>query len=284
MSTTLTDRPRDPTSPRTPARTDAAPARLRVGPVTWPRAAWSEWLKFATLRSTWAVLGAAVLGMVVLGAVIAYNTRNPAGLDPEDTVPSATLQGYYLGQLLIASLGVLVVTGEYSTGMIRSTFAAVPRRLPVLTAKLAVFAVIVAVAMTAASLAAFTLAQAVMSRYRPGYSLSDPGVLRVVIGTGIYLTLIGLIGSAIGWIVRSTPGALVTVVGLLLVVPVLFGNLLGSWGRTVAAYLPTGAGASFSTTHGNPNGLSPWTGFGVLLAWVVVGFVVAAVELRRRDA
>lgn len=258
--------------------------RVQVQPVSGRRVIWSEWLKFRTLRSTWAVLAGAVLGMVVLGGIIAYNTRNPAGLAPEDSAPSSTLQGYYLGQLLIASLGVLFVTGEYSTGMIHSTIAAVPRRLPVLMGKFVVFTVLVGVAMTAASLTAFVVAQSVTARYRPGYALSDPGVLRVVIGTGIYLTLIGLLGSAIGWIVRSTPGALVAVVGLLLVVPVLFGNLLGHWGRTVAGYLPSGAGASFATTYGALNGLSAWTGFGVLVAWVVVVFLVAAVLLRRRDA
>ena len=216
-------------------------ARVAVRPVTWGRVVSSEWLKFRTLRSTWAVLGGAVLGLVVIGGIIAYNTRNPAGLAPEDAAPSATLQGYYLGQLLIASLGVLVVTGEYSTGMIRSTLAAVPRRLPVLTAKFGVLAVLLLVVMTAASFAAFTSAQAITARYRPGYSLTSPGALRVIVGTGVYLTLIGLIGAAIGWIVRSTPGALVTVAGLVLVAPVLFANLLGRWGRDISHYLPNGA-------------------------------------------
>ena len=113
------------------------------GPVTLPRVIASEWLKFRTLRSTVALLAAAVVGMVVLGAVIAHNTRDPAGLDPEDVVASGPLQGYYLGQLLIGALGVLVVSGEYSTGMIRATLAAVPRRLPVLLGKVVVLVAVV---------------------------------------------------------------------------------------------------------------------------------------------
>src|SRR5438270_2650230 len=117
------------------------------GHVTLPRVLMSEWLKFRTLRSTLLILLAAMLAMVVFGAIIGHNTRNPAGLDPEDLVVSGPLQGYYLGQLLIGSLGVLMVSGEYSTGMIRATMAAVPRRLPVLLAKLLVFTAIVGAAM-----------------------------------------------------------------------------------------------------------------------------------------
>ena len=109
----------------------------------------SEWLKFRSLRSTLLVLAAAVVGMIAFGAIIAFNTRNPAGLDPEDVVASGPLQGYYLGQLLMGALGVLVVSGEYSTGMIRATLAAVPRRVPVLVAKALVFTVVVGVAMVA---------------------------------------------------------------------------------------------------------------------------------------
>jgi len=259
-------------------------SRVAVAPVTFGRVVRSEWLKFQTLRSTWSVLAGAVVGMIVIAGIIGWNTRSGTNLAPEDLAPSATLQGYYLGQLLIASLGVLFVSGEYGTGMIRSTLAAVPRRLPVLAGKAVVFTGIVLVAMTATAFAAFLVAQSILGRYRPAFSLSDPGVLRVVVGTGVYLTLIGLLGAAIGWIVRSTSGALVSVAALVLVLPVVFGNLFGSWGRHVAAYLPNGAGASFSTTYGNPGGLSAWAGFGVMLAWVVVGFGVAAVLLRRRDA
>ena len=267
-----------------PSRQAPGPRTRVAGAVTQRRVIAAEWLKFRTLRSTLVVLAAAMLGMVVFGAVIAHNTRHVAGLDPEDVVASGPLQGYYLGQLLIGALGVLFVTGEYSTGMIRSSLAAVPRRQPVLVAKLVVFTLVVGAAMVAACFAAFFVAQAVLSGYRPTYRLSDPGVLRVVLGTGVYLTLIGLLGGALGWIIRSTPGALVGVVALILVLPVLFELFLGSVGKDVAAYLPTGAGASFSTNLRAPGALSPWVGLGVMVAWVAALTVLASVQLRRRDA
>lgn len=262
----------------------APPVAGRVdGPVTLRGVLASEWLKFRSLRSTLLVLAAAVAAMVVFGGVIAYNTRNPAGLDPEDVVASGPLQGYYLGQLLMAALGVLVVSGEYSSGMVRATFAAVPRRTPVLVARAVVFTVVVGIAMIAASLAAFLVAQAVLSGHRATFSLTDGSSLRVVVGTGIYLTLVGLIGSVMAWLVRSTPGALVATYAVILVLPILLELVFPSWGTYIAAYLPTGAGQSFSTTLAAPHALSPWTGLAVMIAWVVVGMLGAAVALKRRD-
>ena len=253
------------------------------GPVTQGRVVASELLKFRSLRSTLLVLAAAVVGMVVFGAIIAFNTRNPAGQDPEDLVASGPLQGYYLGQLLMGALGVLVVSGEYSSGMIRASLAAVPTRLPVLVAKAVVFTVVVGIAMVAASVAAFFVAQAVLSGHRPTATLTDPSTLRVVLGTGIYLTLVGLLGSAAAWIVRSTPGALVVTLAVILVLPILFELVFPSWGDYIAAYLPTGAGQSFSTNLPLPHALSPWLGLGVMVAWVVAAMVAAAVVLRRSD-
>ena len=255
-------------------------------PVTLRRVIRSEWIKFWTLRSTWAVLSAAVVGMLVLALVVAYNTRHlTSNLQANDIAPSSTLQGYYLAQLLIGALGVLFVLGEYGTGMIRSTLVAVPRRLPVLWAKLVVFVTVTAVSMITVSIVAFVCAQALLSHYRTGFSLSDPGVLRVVIGTGIYLTLVGMIGGALGWIVRSTPGALVTYFAVVLVLPVLFGDALGNWGKEVAQFLPSQAGASFSTSIPESSySLSPWVGLLVMAGWVAVALAVAAGVLRRRDA
>ena len=267
-----------------PAAGAAAPA-VETHPVTLARVISSEWIKFRTLRSTLAVLGAAAIGMIAIALIVAYNTRHlAANIQPDDHVPSSTLQGYYLGQLLIGALGVLFVSGEYSTGMIRSTLAAVPTRLPVLWAKLIVFVIITAMTMILACLVAFVAAQALISNYRPGYSLGDPTVLRIVIGTGVYLTLIGVLGAALGWIVRSTPGALVAYVGVILVLPVLFSSVLGTWGKHVAEYMPTVAGGSFIRSIAEPDTLSPWTGLAVLVAWAVAGVAVAMVELRRRDA
>jgi ABC-2 type transport system permease protein len=254
-------------------------------PVTLARVIGSEWIKFRTLRSTVAVLGAAAVGMIAIALIVAYNTRHiTANIQPDDHVQSSTMQGYYLGQLLIGALGVLFVSGEYSTGMIRSTLAAVPKRLPVLWAKLLVFLVVTATVMIVACLVAFVLAQALISNYRTGYSLGDPTVLRIVIGTGVYLTLMGALGAALAWIVRSTPGALVAYVAVILVLPILFSTVLGTWGKHVAEFMPTSAGASFVSSIPEPPTLGPWAGLAVLVAWVVAGVAVAGIELRRRDA
>ncbi len=258
---------------------------VQVEPVTLARVVRSEWLKFRTLRSTLAVLAAACLGMFGVALIVAYNTRHlTPNLQPDDIVPSSTLQGYYLGQLLMGALGVLFVSGEYSTGMIRSTLAAVPRRLPVLWAKLVVIVGVTLVSMTALSFVSFLAAQRLISHYRPGFSLSQPHVLRVVIGTGIYLTLVAVIGSALAWIVRSTPGALVAYFATIVVVPVLLESVFGTWGKDIAQFLPTVAGASFSTSLREPHTLLPWPGLLVMIAWAVVLVGVAAVRLRRRDA
>ncbi len=254
-------------------------------PVELGRVVKSEWIKFRTLRSSVAILGAAAAGMIAIGLIVAYNTRHlTARIQPDDHVQSSTMQGYYLAQLLIGALGVLFVTGEYSTGMIRSTLAAVPTRLPVVWAKLIVFVAVTAASMIVACLVAFVASQAVISHYRTGYSLTDPGVLRIVVGTGVYLTLIGVIGAALGWIVRSTPGSLVAYAALILVVPVLFGSILGDWGRHVAQYLPSNAGGSFVRSIPEPVTLHPWTGIVVMALWAVAGIIIAAIQLRRRDA
>jgi ABC-2 type transport system permease protein len=259
--------------------------RVQSQPVTTRRAITSEWIKWKTLRSTWAVLGVALGAMVIIGLIVAYNTRHlTSNLQPNDIAPSATLQGFYLGQLLMGSLGVLFVSGEYSTGMIRSTLAAVPKRVPVLWAKLVVFIGVAGTSIIAISFVAFLSAEGLLSHYRAGYSLGDPGVARVVLGTGIYLTAVGVIGMILGWIVRSTPGALVAYVGVVLVLPVLFGDVLGNWGKNVGKFLPSSAGMRFAESIPDGYSLTPWWGLAVLVGWMLVGLVAAVVLLRRRDA
>jgi ABC-2 type transport system permease protein len=265
-----------------PASYQPTGPRLRV---TFPRVVASEWIKFRTLRSSWIVLLAALVAMVAIGALIGYNTGSHWGgsIDPEDRVASAPLQGLYLAQLLIGVLGVLFVSGEYTTGMIRSTLAAVPTRLPVLGAKAVVFGAVTVVSLVPASFVAFFAAQAFLHHYGHGTALSAPTTLRVIIATGLYLALIGLLGSALGWIVRSTPGGISALVGLLLVVPVILGVLPGQWSKDVAKYLPSEAGASFYTTLRGDNALSPGGGLLVLVLWVAGALVTAAVLLKRRD-
>lgn len=251
--------------------------------VTLPRVMASEWIKFRSLRSSWFTLLGAVGTMVLIGLAIGYNTgSNWGGLAAEDRAPSATLQGYLFAQLLVGVLGVLFVSGEYGTGMIRSTLAAVPRRVPVLVAKSAVFGGIALVSMVATSFATFLGGQAFLASYGHSSSL-DSGALQVILGTGVYLALIGLFGSALGWIVRSTAGGISVLVGILLVVPVVFLALPASWSDPIGKFLPSNAGQSFISSVQVPGQLSAWAGFATLIAWVAGSLLAAAVMLRRRD-
>lgn len=276
MSTATTEVSAERPSPR---------AVVESQPVTLGRTVTSEWIKFRSLRSSWAVLGAAVLGMLAVGLIVAYTIRYLGGgeQDPPDLAASAPLRGYFFGQLLIGALGVLFVSSEFSTGMISSTFAAVPTRLSVLWAKLVVFVAVTAVAMTTITVATFLAAQALIGHYRTGFSLSDPGVWQVVLGTALYMVLVGVIGSMIGWIVRSTPGALVSVIALVFVLPTVL-DLFGSTGKHIAQFLPSQAGEAFATSLPNSPHLTAGAGLLVLVGWVAASVAVAAVTVRRRDA
>ena len=259
---------------------------MSVAQVTPGRILNSEWIKFRTLRSSWLTLLGAVVAMVGTGLIVGYvtSTSDWATLDGENTFASATVRGYLLTQLIVGVLGVLFVTGEYGTGMIRSTFAAVPRRLHVLAAKTVVFSAVALVSMTLASFAAFFGGQIFLSADGHGSSLSDPGALRAVAGVGVYLMLVGALGGALGWIVRSTAGAITALVALLLILPVLVGFLPASVGTDIAKFLPSDAAEAFVSSGPVANALAPWTGLGVLVLWVALALAAAAVLLRRRDA
>lgn len=259
------------------------PHDVTVGRLTPGHVLHAEWIKLRSLRSTWLTLAAAVASLAVVGAVTAYTLRTAAEVDPFDATLSASLQGYLLAELLVGVLGVLFVAGEYGTGMIRATFTAVPRRSPVLIAKAVVLGAVTLTTMTAASFATFLSVQLAVGEDRR-YSLGEPTTLRVVLGTALFLSLVALLGSALGWLLRNTAAAISTLTVLLLIVPVLAQTLLGGFGRTIAPYLPTSAGSSFIDSVPVDNALSPAAGLAVLTAWVVAALLAAGIVLRRRDA
>jgi ABC-2 type transport system permease protein len=256
----------------------------RVTPI---RAAKSEWIKFISLRSSWITFAASVAAVIGLGVLISYVTNtNWAHLDPQERLAfdpvGRSLAGINLAQLAIGVLGVLIVTGEYTTGMIRSSLMAVPRRLPVLAGKTVVFAAATFVLMLVSAFAAFLLGQAALGTH--GTTLSAPHALRAVIGVALYLTVIAVFAVGLGFILRSTAGGIATLFGLLLVVPGLGRLLPTTWQPHVLPYLPSNAGAGVYSVHTEPGMLSTWTGFEVLCAWAVAALLVGAFQLRRRDA
>jgi ABC-type transport system involved in multi-copper enzyme maturation permease subunit len=197
---------------------------------------------------------------------------------------STVLQGHQFAQLAIGVLGVLVISNEYSSGMIRSTLAAVPRRLPVLWAKAGVFGAVTLVTMTIASLIAFFAGMAVLSSHHLQVAFSAPGVALAVFGAALYLVVVGLLGVGLGALLRNTAGAIASVVGLLLLLPVLIGLLPSSIKSHITPYLPSNAGDALLNVHHQTGFLSPWTGFAVMCAYAVVALAGAAFVLRRRDA
>jgi hypothetical protein len=260
--------------------------------VTQRRVIRSEWIKFRSLRSTMISLGAAAVVLIGLGllfsAVESGQLTGPgggAGQDDGEDPVSISLSGVMLAQLIVGSLGVLMTAGEYSTGMIRSSLAAVPRRLPVLWGKVIVFAGVTFVTMTVAAFLAFFSGQAVLSAGGAATaSLGDPGVLRAVFGAAVDLTGIGLIGLALGALLRSTAAAISTLFGLTLLLPGVFALLPDSFSSAVGPYIPSNAINAFMSVQPPPGALAPWTGFAVFAGFIVVLLGAAAVSLRRRDA
>jgi ABC-2 type transport system permease protein len=197
---------------------------------------------------------------------------------------SLTLTGASLAQIILAILGVLLVSGEYSSGMIRASLAAVPRRLPVLWGKAIVIGAVSLVVAIPASFVAFLLGQRILGDHAH-VSLSDPGVLRAVLGTGVYLAAIVVLGVAIGALLRHAAGSIGLMFVLLLVAPGLLALVLpDSWSTAIVPYLPSNAGASFTSVVPADGLLSAGAGAAVLAAWIVVLLGAAAVLLRRRDA
>ena len=254
--------------------------------VTLPRVVRAEWIKFRSLRSTVITLLVAMVMVVGFGVLITSlrDTGQGPGRGLADPT-SLSLGGATLAALAVGVLGVLTAAGEYSTGSIRATFSAVPARLPVLWAKAAVFAAVTFVTMLASVFAAFLAGQAILHANGHAYaSLSDAGVLRAVIGAAVYLTGAGLIGLAVGALLRNPAGAIATVVGALFVVPGLTQLLPTDWRDDISPYLPSNTGDSFMTVHTASGALAPWPGLAVYSAYVVVLLAAAAVLLKRRDA
>jgi ABC-2 type transport system permease protein len=267
-----------------------APTPAFRGRVTQARVARSEWTKLWSLRSTRWSLAAAVLAMVVLGIGISAVQMNRWGtLPPHDRATFDSIDvgvgGYHLAQLAIGVLGVLVISGEYSTGMIRSSMMAVPRRLPVFWAKLGVFSVVTFTLMLAASFVSFFAVQAIVTQHGQQHSLGDPHALRAVVGTALFLTVLGALGVGLGALVRNTAGGIAAFVGLLFVLPGITALLPHTVGDAVNPYLPLNAGFTVATsTFEDGHHLSTWGGFAVFCAYTAIVVGAAAVQLVRRDA
>lgn len=272
-----------------------APVTRRPGPPrsraqVWKAAVRAEWTKLWTVRSTvWSLLVtvAIVVGLGVLfcAARVSRWDRLSPGEQLRFDPTGFSLNGLFLAQLAIGVLGVLVVSSEYATGQIRATLGAIPQRRIVLAAKTVVFGTVVVVVGLIACTTAFGFGQMIFQAKHAGASLSEPGVLRAVVGGALYLAAIGLLGLGLGTILRRTAGAIAALVGLVLILPILANFLPSPWNDDVSKYLPGEAGAAiFGVIPRSSTSLSPWVGFAVVCAYAAVALALGAVLLDRRDA
>jgi ABC-2 type transport system permease protein len=261
-----------------------------------------EWIKFWSVRSTaWtlSIFLFATVSLVVLISLAFVNVPSPEeGGPPEGTAgnPLDPLSiAVTLAQLAVAVLGALTITSEYSTGMIRSSLTAVPKRLPMLWSK----AIVLVVSVFAASVIAVAIAMTLQWLFFNGQGFSvdatDPEIIRPLVGTAVYLATIALFSYALGALMRHSAAALATVLGVLLVAPILFSAIPWKPLQQAFPFLPGVAGQQFTQTTeqlevaASASGpgivdLSAWAGYGVLIAWIVVILGAAAVLLKRRDA
>ena len=259
--------------------------------VTMGRVVKAEWAKFWSLRSSWITLGVAVVFLLAFGLIRdwRYTVMMNAGHvhDPEVLDANAvglSLFGLNFGQLAVGVLGVLVTAGEYSTGMIRSTLAAVPRRLPVLWSKALIFGAVAFLLGIVGAFTAFGIGTGILSGTRAALGFGDSGVLRALFMAGAYLALIGISGAALGSLLRSVAGGIAVLMGTLLLVPGLMELLPTSWQNNVSQYLPSHAGDSMYALHQDLHTLSAPAGLLVLAIWTALAMAGAAYRLVRSDA
>jgi ABC-2 type transport system permease protein len=276
----------------TATTTEVATPGLGVLPASAGRANFagalrSEFTKIRSVRSTyWTLLAMAVV-TIGFGALFSFAaTKNPHGPNFDPTMHS--LLGMYFGQLLMAALGVLVISSEYSTGMIKTTLSTLPRRGTVIAAKAVVFAAVAFVTSLLTCFASFFLGQALMSSDHLSTTLSHPNVLRAVIGGALFLTVCGLLGFGLGLLLRHTAGGICTAVALLFVLSLLINFLPQSWQNHVDKWIPAVAGTGIWSVTPNPPGntpmLAPWPGFAVFCAYAAVAIAAGFILFRRRNA
>jgi ABC-type transport system involved in multi-copper enzyme maturation permease subunit len=249
----------------------------------------SEWTKLRSVRSTLRALTATVVLGIALGAVIsaaeahAYaklSVTQKLSWDPT----SVSGAGMFIAQLAIAVLGVLCISSEYSTGMIRTSLIAVPKRDRILAAKSLVFAGVTFVVGEVTTFVAFFAGQALISGHAPHAALGDPGVARALAGAGLYLAALAVLSVAAGTLLRHPAAAIACMTAVVLVLPLIAQALPASWQNRVNEFWPTQAGNQITSVYHSAHTLQPWPGFGVMCLFTAIVYAIAWTLLDRRDA
>ena len=259
----------------------AGTRRLPPGRYRFRHVARMEWVKLASLRSTWATLGITIAAAAGIAVLAAAGTSKTPSQDPVNSM----MTGMFAGVLLAGVLGVLAVTSEYTSGTIRATLAAAPRRPLVLAAKAAVFGIVTLITGQAAAFLAFFAGRTALGHGIAAPALGQPGVLRTIAASGASLALIGLLGLGLGAIIRHTAAAVTVLVGI-----VYAGELfIGQLDRTIDAYLPAyNVGDTLGGHTCGPGAaacpLPAWAGMSVLAAYAATALLIGGCILAWRDA
>ncbi|GAA1505704.1 ABC-2 type transport system permease protein [Agromyces terreus] len=279
-----------------PDRT-VAPQRASAGRLAFGGVLRSEWIKLRSLRSTvWSylIVIAISIGMAFLMSLSMVNGMN-GGMDPASApaeqqaqfVLQSSVFGVYFGQLVAAVLGVLVISGEYTTGMIRSTLTAVPTRLPALAGKTAVLFAATFVVGVVANLAAYAVSSIVFAGIDVSASLADPAVFLPILGGALYLALVAVFALGVGTMLRSSAGGIAAVLGIILLLPTVLAMIPAEWAADLVPYLLSSAGmAMFTSATAGPSGddFGFWINLLIVLGWVAASLIGASLLLKRRDA
>ncbi|PZE64152.1 MULTISPECIES: ABC transporter permease [unclassified Curtobacterium] len=282
------------TSPTTPSTPMSGSTRL-----SFPHLVRSEWIKLRSIRSTFWCYAILVVLTIGMAALIGANTNSGGQELPTDlangTFVNANAVGVLLSSLVVGVLGVLIITGEYGTGQVRSTFTADPRRTGVILAKATVLAIATFVVSAVATWIGVLISLPLLAGNGVEPELGDPSVFLPILGSSVFLTLLALLAYGIGLLVRSSAGGIAITLGLLLVVPGVLALMSGlmkvDWPMDIAAFLPDSAGGQLyaysydgaSTVDNSGVVLNGWGGFGVLAAEVLVVGGLALTLARRRD-
>ncbi|AXJ09303.1 ABC transporter permease [Arthrobacter sp. PM3] len=287
----------------TPSPRGAATGHQRTGNGTssgpgpsFARVLNSEFIKFRTLLSTLILLGSTVAVMVGFGALSAWGTgqfSEAAASDPQaaaqfaaqggDLAVGVPTSGIAFAQLILGSLGVLLMSSEFTTGMARSTFAAVPKRIPAFAAKLVVVGVTSFVITAASTLAAGFVSVPILDNYGLGLDMGSSQSVKLLIVNSIYVAAVAAIGMALGTLIRNSAGGIMSLVGLFFVAPIAFQLIPGDFFVEARKYLPGNTVEPLTAVEHVPNTLEAWQAGLVLGAWVVIPVVLAAVLLKKRD-
>jgi len=247
-----------------------------------------EWLKLRSVRSTWwtlLVFAAGMIGLAILVMIHQHWATMPAAGRASFDPTNDSYAGLAIGQLALGVLGVLAVTSEFSSGMIRATFAAAPRRPLVLAAKAAIVAAVTLAAGEILAFVAFGVGEAVLKSPAPHAALGQPGVLRAVLMAGAYPALIALIGLGLGALIRHTAGAISAVVGVLFVLPLILVPLGTSVQNAAGQFMPMLiAENSLTAVKPAAHSLSPGAGFALLCGYAAAALAAGGWALARRDA